>query len=192
MSWKCLCLCWGFTAQSTQWGHVECGQFTYPHIYWAGLVLWAVNQYCVHSFARNWQLPFLNQRKWENDRRKYFMIKSPWKNVADPGGGGWGGVGGSNPQPPDHQSDTHPTEPQRPAAESVIFQDPYHTLKQFLFTLTSGQQRKMCIMVPCLKKLYHLPLKDFSFFNFSEKIRHSRQFTNVNPNFLVKIYHVCC
>ena len=24
----CLCLCWGFTAQSTQWGHVECGQFT--------------------------------------------------------------------------------------------------------------------------------------------------------------------
>ena len=22
------CLCWGFTAQSTQWGHVECGQFT--------------------------------------------------------------------------------------------------------------------------------------------------------------------
>ena len=23
------CLCWGFTAQSTQWGHVERGQFTY-------------------------------------------------------------------------------------------------------------------------------------------------------------------
>ena len=23
-----LCLCWGFTAQSTQWGHVERGQFT--------------------------------------------------------------------------------------------------------------------------------------------------------------------
>ena len=32
------------------------------------------NQYCAHSFARNWQLPFLNQRKGENDRRKYFMI----------------------------------------------------------------------------------------------------------------------
>ena len=32
----------------------------------------AVNQYCGHSFAR--QLPFLNQRKGENDRRKYFMI----------------------------------------------------------------------------------------------------------------------
>ena len=25
-------------------------------------------QYCAHSSARNWQLPFLNQRKGENDR----------------------------------------------------------------------------------------------------------------------------
>ena len=25
-SWL-ICLCWGFTAQSTQWGHGECGQF---------------------------------------------------------------------------------------------------------------------------------------------------------------------
>ena len=33
-----------------------------------------VNQYCAHSFARNRQLPFLNQQKGENDRRKYFMI----------------------------------------------------------------------------------------------------------------------
>ena len=39
-------------AQSTQWGHVERGQFTKPHVYWAGLVLLAVNQYCAHSFAR--------------------------------------------------------------------------------------------------------------------------------------------
>ena len=31
-------------------------------------------QYCAHSFARNWQLPFLNQWKGENDRRKYFLI----------------------------------------------------------------------------------------------------------------------
>ena len=46
-------------------------------------------------------MPFLNQRKGGNDRRKYFMIKSPRKNVADPAG--------SNPQPPDHQSDAHPT-----------------------------------------------------------------------------------
>ena len=56
------------------YGPVERGQFTQPHVYWAGLVLYAVNQYCAHSFARNWQLAFLNQRKGENDRRKYFMI----------------------------------------------------------------------------------------------------------------------
>ena len=29
-------------------------------------------------------MPFLDQRKGENDRRKYFMIKSPRKNAADP------------------------------------------------------------------------------------------------------------
>ena len=38
---------------------------------------------CVHSFARNWQLLFLNQWKGGNDHRKYFMIQSPWKNVAN-------------------------------------------------------------------------------------------------------------
>ena len=40
-------------AQSTQWGHVERGQFTELHFYWAGLVLLVVNQYCAHSSARN-------------------------------------------------------------------------------------------------------------------------------------------
>ena len=44
----------------------------------------SIYQYCAHSFIRIWQLPFLNQLKAKNDRRKYFMIKSPWKNVADP------------------------------------------------------------------------------------------------------------
>ena len=33
-----------------------------------------VYQYCAHSFARNWKLPYLNQLKGENDHRKYFMI----------------------------------------------------------------------------------------------------------------------
>ena len=37
----------------------------------------------VHSFASNWQLPFLNQWKGENSRRNCF--KSQWKNVAGPG-----------------------------------------------------------------------------------------------------------
>ena len=58
-----------------------------------------VNQYFAHSFNRNWQqlLPFLNQRKGENDSRKYFMIKSPKRVLPT--------RRDSNPQPPDHQSD---------------------------------------------------------------------------------------
>ena len=28
----------------------------------------------------------MNKRKGENDCKKYSMIKSPWKNVADPAG----------------------------------------------------------------------------------------------------------
>ena len=61
----------------------------------------AVNQHCAHSFARKWQLPFLNQRKGETDQ-----IST--KNVA--------GLAGSNPQTPDHQLDMHPTKPPRPTA----------------------------------------------------------------------------
>ena len=40
---------------------------------------------------------------------KYFMIKSPQKND----------MAGSNRQPPDHQSDVHPTELPRPASSAV-------------------------------------------------------------------------
>ena len=63
-------------------------------------------------------MPILNQGMDENDRRKYFMIKSPRKSVAKT----WRGL---NPQPPDHQSDAYPTEPLRPASGSV---DPDQTL----------------------------------------------------------------
>ena len=42
-----------------------------------------VLQYCADSFTRNWKLRFLNQWKGENDHRKYFMIKSTRKNLAD-------------------------------------------------------------------------------------------------------------
>ena len=31
---KVSCLCWGFTAQWTQWGHVEHSQFTKSHLHW--------------------------------------------------------------------------------------------------------------------------------------------------------------
>ena len=38
-----------------------------------------------HSFASNWQLVFLNQRKRENGRRIFFITTSPRKNVPDLG-----------------------------------------------------------------------------------------------------------
>ena len=38
-----------------------------------------------HSFASNWQLLFLSQRKRENGPRNVFMTKSPRKNVPDVG-----------------------------------------------------------------------------------------------------------
>ena len=65
--------------------------------YWAGLVLKAVKHYCAHSFARNWQLPFLNQRKGENDRRIYFMINLHERMLPT--------STGLNPRPPGLQSD---------------------------------------------------------------------------------------
>ena len=62
---------------------------------------------CAHSFARNWQLPFLNKWKKENDNRKYFMIALYARMLPD--------TRGSNPRPHDHHSDVHPTVPPRPA-----------------------------------------------------------------------------
>ena len=90
----CVYVCKGFTFQSTKWGHVERSQFTKPYVYLAGLVLQAVNQYSAHSFARNWQLPFLNKQKRENDRRKYFMVNLHERMLLT-----WAGGGGSNPRP---------------------------------------------------------------------------------------------
>ena len=63
----------------------------------------SLNKYCAHSFARNSKLPFLKQRKRENDRRNG---QSARKNVADPAG--------VEPVTPDHQS-AHPIQPPRPA-----------------------------------------------------------------------------
>ena len=61
--------------------------------------------YHILSPCRNWQLPFLNQRKGENDHRKYFMISLHERMLLT--------QRRSNPQPPDHLSDEHPTEPLR-------------------------------------------------------------------------------
>ena len=58
-----------FTALRHFSGDFGCGQLTYPHCSWANL-LGSLRILRAHSFASNWQLPFLNQQKGENGRRK--------------------------------------------------------------------------------------------------------------------------
>ena len=70
-------------------------------------------------------MPFLNQWKGENDRRKYVMINFHERMLLTRGGGG----GGSNPPPLDHQRDPHPTEPMRPALGREDFDQLVHILK---------------------------------------------------------------
>ena len=41
---------------------------------------------CAQSFARNWQLPFLNQLEGQNDHRKYFMINLYKRMLLCPAG----------------------------------------------------------------------------------------------------------
>ena len=45
----------------------------YLCLFWANIVRYSIFT-CAHYFTRNWQLPFLNQQRWENDGRKYFVI----------------------------------------------------------------------------------------------------------------------
>ena len=65
-------LCWCFTALWHILGHFGRGHLSYPHCSWASL-LGSLQVLSAHSFANNWQLPFLNQQKGENGRKKNFM-----------------------------------------------------------------------------------------------------------------------
>ena len=73
-----------FTAFQHILRHFGCGQLPLPHCSWASL-LGSLPVLSAHSFASNWQLLFLNQRKRENGRQNVFMTKSPRKNVPDMG-----------------------------------------------------------------------------------------------------------
>ena len=74
-----LCLC--FTAHRHFWSHFWRGQLHYPHCSWVSL-LSSLPVLTSHSFASNWHLPFLNQRKGENGRINYCMTTLHKKNVA--------------------------------------------------------------------------------------------------------------
>ena len=63
--------------------HVISGMvLTYPHCSWASL-LGSLPVLSAHSFASNWQLPFLNQWKGENGCRNYFMTKLHERMLPD-------------------------------------------------------------------------------------------------------------
>ena len=89
---------WYFTALQHILCHFGCGQLTQPHCSWASLQgsLPVLN---AHSFASNWQLPFLNQRKGENGRRIF-----SWPNLNERM---FCRTWGSNPRPSAYQADAH-------------------------------------------------------------------------------------
>ena len=58
-------------------------------------------------------MPFLNQRKEENDRRNYFMINLHKSILLPP-------TGGVSLQPPDQQSNVHQTKPPRQAIDQIF------------------------------------------------------------------------
>ena len=83
-------LCWCFTALQHILGHFRRSQLTYPHCSWASL-LGSLPVLSAHSFASNWQLSFLNQRKRENGCRNFFHDQISKKES------GWTGAKTSDP-----------------------------------------------------------------------------------------------
>ena len=77
-----LLLFWCFTTLWYFSGHFGHSQLTYPNCSWASL-LGSLPVLSAHSFASNWQLPFLNKRKGENGRRNYFMTKLHERMLPD-------------------------------------------------------------------------------------------------------------
>ena len=77
MSWNLVCLCWGFTAQSTQWGHVEYGQFTNQTFFWA------------ESFKRLTSIVHIrlpetdNCPSWISGRERMTIENISWSNLHE-------------------------------------------------------------------------------------------------------------
>lgn len=71
---SCNCCC-AVVLRPSQQIMVILSQSDNLHCSWAGLdLLWGYPILVSHTFARTWQLPFLDQRKGENDSRKYLTI----------------------------------------------------------------------------------------------------------------------
>ena len=81
-----LLLCCCFTALRHFSGHFGRDQLTYPHSSWESL-LGSLSVHSAHSFANNWQLPFLNWRKGEtNHERMLPDVRIEPATVRIPGG----------------------------------------------------------------------------------------------------------
>ena len=105
----------------------------------------------------------MNQRKRENDHRKYFMVKSARKNVAD--------SAGVEPAPHDQESEAHPTELPRPASVNldIKWKDRYHgSLAQGKQSRVSSDKRIMKLSRYQVSDtiLYHDTVTLFFFFFF--------------------------
>ena len=82
---KVLNLNWDFTAHSTLLRPCQFCQLTLSQFSGQALSPKRLTNTCAHTVASNWQLPFLNQRKWGNDSRKYFMINVHGSYVVELG-----------------------------------------------------------------------------------------------------------
>ena len=78
----CVVIVLVFYAPSTHLGSFRAGQLSYPHCSWANL-LGSLQVLSAHSFANNWQLPFLNQWKGENGRKNDFMTNLHKRMLPD-------------------------------------------------------------------------------------------------------------
>ena len=76
-----LCLNWGFTAQSTKQGLVECSQIAYSHFPGLAKSSKPLISNCAETSASDWKSPFLNHWKWEKGR----IIMFPRNYVAELG-----------------------------------------------------------------------------------------------------------
>ena len=117
-------VCWCFTALRHFSGHFGHGQLTCPHCSWASL-LGSLPVLSAHSFASNWQLPFLTQRKedmaveiisWPNSMKECCRT---WR---------------SNPRPSAYQADVDPIELSRTATGIIwtIFSSHLHKIRLWL------------------------------------------------------------
>ena len=74
---------WEFYGQFNCYGHVKPvikSTHTFPGLTYTSM---RSTSTCAHTYARNWQLPFLNQRKRENQWRNVSMINLNESHMTD-------------------------------------------------------------------------------------------------------------